>query len=70
MNATEETLLGLGREPQPADQAQALVDGFHVAYLGSAALVAVAWVALLFLLRRQDVVAVGEGEPALGTAAG
>jgi EmrB/QacA subfamily drug resistance transporter len=70
VDATEETLTGLGREPQPADQAQALVDGFHVAYFGSAALVAVAWVALFFLLRRQDVVAVGEGEAALGTAAG
>jgi EmrB/QacA subfamily drug resistance transporter len=70
VDATEETLTGLGREPQPADQAQALVDGFHVAYFGSAALVAVAWVALFFLLRRQDVVAVGEGEAALGTATG
>jgi EmrB/QacA subfamily drug resistance transporter len=64
VDATQETLTGLGREPQPADEAQALVDGFHVAYLGSAALVAVAFVALLFMLKPQDVVAVGEGEPA------
>ena len=70
VEATENTLAGLGREPQPADQAQALVDGFHVAYLGSAVLIAAAFFALLFLLRRQDVVAVGEGEAALGTAAG
>ncbi|HEX4745844.1 MAG TPA: MFS transporter [Gaiellaceae bacterium] len=70
VDATEETLLGLGREPQPADQAQALVDGFHVAYLGSAVLIAVGWFALFFLLRREDVVAVGEGEAALGTTAG
>jgi EmrB/QacA subfamily drug resistance transporter len=70
VEATEDTLLGLGREPQPADQAQALVDGFHVAYLGSAVMIAVGFFALLFLLRRQDVVAVGEGEAALGTAAG
>lgn len=69
VDATEETLQGLGREPQPADQAQALVDGFHVAYLGSAVLVAGAFVALLFLLSRRDVVAVGEGEAAAGTAA-
>jgi len=70
VEATEDTLLGLGREPQPAEQAQALVDGFHVAYLGSALMIAGAFVALLFLLRRQDVVAVGQGEAAIGTAAG
>jgi EmrB/QacA subfamily drug resistance transporter len=70
VEATEDTLTGLGREPQPADQAQALVDGFHVAYLGSALLIAGGFVALLFLLRREDVVAVGEGEAAMGTAAG
>jgi EmrB/QacA subfamily drug resistance transporter len=69
VEATEDTLLGLGREPQAADEAQALVDGFHVAYLGSAVLIAVAFVALLFLLRREDVVAVGEGEAALSPAA-
>jgi EmrB/QacA subfamily drug resistance transporter len=70
VEATEETLTGLGREPLPADQAQALVDGFHIAYLGSAVMIAVGFVALLFLLRREDVVAVGEGEAAMGTVAG
>jgi EmrB/QacA subfamily drug resistance transporter len=71
VDATEDTLLGLGREPQPADEAQALVDGFHVAYFGSALMIAAGFVALMLLLRRQDVVAVGEGEgAALGTAAG
>jgi len=70
VDATQETLTGLGHEPQPAEQGQALVDGFHVAYLGSAALVGAAFVALLFLLSRRDVVAVGEGEVAVGTAAG
>jgi EmrB/QacA subfamily drug resistance transporter len=69
VDATENTLLGLGREPQPADEAQALVDGFHVAYLGSALMIAAGFVALLFLLRREDVVAVGEGEAALSPAA-
>ena len=58
---TDDTLSSLGRAPQPADQAQALVDGFHVAYLGSALLVAVAAILLALLLRREDVVAVGEG---------
>jgi hypothetical protein len=65
VSRTDDTLAGLGREPQPTDQAQALVDGFHIAYFGSALLVAVAAGLLLLLLRRQDVVAVGEGEPAL-----
>ena len=61
VSKTEDTLSGLGRKPGPADQAQALVDGFHVAYIGSAALIAVALVLLAVLLRRSDVVAVGEG---------
>ena len=61
VDATESTLADLGREPQPADQAQALVDGFHVAYIGSAILLAIGTVALLLLLKRSDVVAVGEG---------
>jgi EmrB/QacA subfamily drug resistance transporter len=70
VDATQETLTGLSHEPQPAEQGQALVDGFHVAYFGSAALVAAAFVALLVLLSRRDVVAVGEGEVAAGTAVG
>jgi EmrB/QacA subfamily drug resistance transporter len=70
VDATEDSLQGLGREPQPADQSQALVDGFHVAYFGSAALIAVGFLALLVLLSRRDVVAVGEGAPAPGAAIG
>ena len=46
-----------------------LVDGFHVAYLGSAILVAAASMLLLLLLRRQDVVAVSAGELATEPAA-
>jgi EmrB/QacA subfamily drug resistance transporter len=69
VDATDDTLTGLGREPQAADQAQALVDGFHVAYFGSALMIAAGFFALLFLLRRQDVVAVGEGEAAASPAA-
>jgi EmrB/QacA subfamily drug resistance transporter len=64
VSKTEDSLSGLGREPTAVDQAQALVDGFHVAYIGSAVLVAVAAVLLAVLLRREDVVAVGEGAPA------
>jgi EmrB/QacA subfamily drug resistance transporter len=62
VSKTEDLLASAGGEPSPADQAQALVDGFHIAYIGSAIMVALAWVALLVLLKRQDVVAVSEGE--------
>ena len=66
VSATEDTLLGLGRDPRPAEQAQALVDGFHVAYIGSAGLILAGAVLLAILLRRRDVeaVAVGEAAPA------
>lgn len=50
--ATEDTLADVGGESRPADQAQAFADGLHVAYLGSAILVAAAAVLLLVLLRR------------------
>ncbi len=59
---TSDVLGGLDREPSDGDTAQALVDGFHVAYLGSALLLGAAAVLLLALLRRRDVVAVSSGE--------
>jgi len=68
VSATEDTLAGVAGEPQPAEQAQALVDGFHVAYLGSAVLIAFAAMLLVLLLRREDVVAVGETQPAAAAA--
>jgi EmrB/QacA subfamily drug resistance transporter len=64
VSKTTDTLNELGRAPRPADEAQALVNGFHVAYVGSALLIASAAVLLAVLLRRRDVVAVGEGEAA------
>ena len=64
VSRTEDYLNDLGRQPTPVDQAEALVSGFHIAYIGSAALVAVAAVLLAVLLRREDVVAVGEGAAA------
>ena len=68
VSATEDTLASSGADPTQQDQAQALVDGFHVAYFGSALLIAVGAVLLFLLLRREDVVAVGEGDAALAQA--
>jgi EmrB/QacA subfamily drug resistance transporter len=65
VGATDDTLADAGGQPTQDQQAQALVDGFHVAYFGSAVLIAVAAVLLFLLLRREDVVAVGEGEAAV-----
>ena len=61
VSATDDTLAGVGGQPTQEQQAQALTDGFHVAYIGSAVLIGVAAVLLLLLLRREDVVAVSEG---------
>ncbi len=63
-NKTTDTLSSLGHRPTPSEQANALVDGFHVAWLGSALLLALGAVMLFSLLRRRDVVAVVEGEVA------
>jgi EmrB/QacA subfamily drug resistance transporter len=63
-NRTSDQLSSLGRAPRPAEQASALVDGFHVAWAGSAILLATAAVLLLVLLRRGDVVTAAQGEVA------
>jgi len=63
-NKTADALASSGGAPTPADQANALVDGFHVAYLGGAILLGLSAVVLLLLLRRRDVAAVSEGEVA------
>jgi hypothetical protein len=68
VSATDDTLASVPGQSTPDDQAQALVDGFHVAYFGSAVLIAVAAAFLFLLLRREDVAAVAAGEPALAQA--
>jgi len=67
-NKTADTLSSVGGTPTEAQQSQALVDGFHVAWLGSALLLALGAVLLLALLRRRDVVAISEGEVAPAAA--
>ncbi|HEX2302396.1 MAG TPA: MFS transporter [Gaiella sp.] len=63
-NRTEDDLASLGRRPTEADTAEALVSGFHVAWLASAILLAAGGLLLLALLRRRDVAVVAEGEVA------
>ena len=53
-----------------SDQAEALVAGFHVAYVGSAILLATAAILMVVLLRRSDVAAVAGPAPAPAGAEG
>jgi EmrB/QacA subfamily drug resistance transporter len=64
VSATSDTLASVGGAPSPGQEGQALVDGFHVAYIGSAVLIASAAVMLLVLLSRRDAARVAEGEQA------
>ena len=60
---TSAVLAAVGGKPTQAQTAQALVDGFHVAWAGCAVFLAAGAVMLFVLLRREDVVAVAHGEP-------
>ena len=61
-NKTADVLASSGGEPTKAETAQALVDGFHVAWVGCALFLAAGAVLLFTLLRRGDVLAVAHGE--------
>jgi EmrB/QacA subfamily drug resistance transporter len=61
---TSDVLGSLGRQPSQAETASALVDGFHLAWIGSAVFLAAGAALLLALLRRRDVVAASHGEAA------
>ena len=63
-NRTTDELSSLHGAPTQADQADALVSGFHVTWAASATLLVVGGLLLLALLRRRDVVAVSHGEAA------
>jgi EmrB/QacA subfamily drug resistance transporter len=61
-NKTADVLASAGGEPTQAETAQALVDGFHIAWLGCAVFLAAGAGLLFGLLRRGDVLAVAGGE--------
>ena len=61
---TKDELASLGHPPTQAEEADALVSGFHVTWLASAILVAAGGLLMVLLLRRRDVVAVVQGEAA------
>jgi EmrB/QacA subfamily drug resistance transporter len=65
---TSGTLADLGHAPRGGDRAQALVNGFHVAFFAGAVVTATAGILLLLLLRRKDVESVSVGETALAEA--
>jgi EmrB/QacA subfamily drug resistance transporter len=62
---TSNALDSLGHAPSPADQAAALVSGFHTAFLASAVMMFAAAALLLAMVRRRDVSAVDELAPAV-----
>lgn len=63
-NKTADVLASAGGTPTQAETAQALVDGFHIAWIGCAAFLAGGALLLLGLLRRGDVLAAAHGEAA------
>ncbi|HJX74887.1 MAG TPA: MFS transporter, partial [Gaiella sp.] len=63
-NRTSDELSSVTGPPTQADQADALVSGFHVTWAASAILLVAGGILLLLLLRRRDVVAVAHGEAA------
>jgi EmrB/QacA subfamily drug resistance transporter len=63
VDRTSDALGGLPGQPTPIQQAEALVTGFHGAFLGSAVFFVAGIVVLLTMLRRDDVAAVETEKP-------
>jgi hypothetical protein len=64
---TASVLEGLGRRPGPADQASAMVEGFHVAFVGASVLLLVGAILLISLLRARDTANINPDEvPVVG----
>ncbi len=69
-NKTADVLASTGGKPTDAETAQALVDGFHVAWIGCAVFLAAGAVLLFALLRRGDVLAVAARRASAGRHVG
>jgi EmrB/QacA subfamily drug resistance transporter len=65
---TTSVLDGLGGSASPTDRAQALVDGFHWAFVAGAGLMALALVLILGLIRREDTERINVDEPVTAAA--
>ena len=61
--ATANALAGFGPSPSPAQQTTALVDGFQLAFVIAAGLVAAGAVLTVALLRRRDVARIDTTDP-------
>jgi len=62
---TSDSLQSLGGQPSAVESANALVDGFHVAYLAGAGFLAAGAVLLALMLKRSDVEQIDVEEPVL-----
>jgi len=69
VDRTGDALGGLPGQPTAVQQADALVTGFHAAFLGGAAFFVAGIVAMLTLLKRQDVAEVDTDRPMTELAA-
>ena len=62
---TSSYLLDLGRQPTPADQANAMVEGFQVAFIAGAGLIGLGSILLFTLIRRRDVATINTEDLAM-----
>ena len=69
VDRTTDSLSGVTGRPSAADQAEALVTGFHAAFLGGAVFFVAGIVAMVTLLKREDVAEVDTDRPMTEMAA-
>jgi EmrB/QacA subfamily drug resistance transporter len=69
VDRTTDSLSSVGGQPSAADQAEALVSGFHAAFLGGAVFFVAGIVAMVTLLKREDVAEVDTDRPMTEMAA-
>ncbi len=61
-NKTDAVIADVGGRPSASQTAAALVDGFHIAWIGCAVCLAAGGILLLLLLRREDVLVAAHGD--------